>query len=344
MDRSKDSSPTSNSRHWRRRALSTPHTLLETEGGHKGLAGQIPGLFAAPPQQPVAQPQSSTVNQSSKVSPTNKKVQWIVAGSVTAVLILGMAVMAWKEHIDLENTKHRLQYEALEMERRHESERRVQDAKDEAERAKVRAEAARTLERECFAALLTDGAQLFTNDHGNLLTGSTSAFGFEALDKAMRLFWEQKGMDGELIMVRPSFLLIPTAQKTTVMRLLSMGTTDGTPLGPRTLYQDYPVIDTPYLGTNNGLYVNEGSKKKMVPGNDKAWYLFASPTDIPVIVGTFLNGKTSPTIQRANMRFSLDGRGDSLAPECIGGVYAKDVCGFRQVHYVMHRKASPFRA
>ena len=32
--------------------LITPHTPLETQGGHKGLAGQIPGLFAVKPSEP----------------------------------------------------------------------------------------------------------------------------------------------------------------------------------------------------------------------------------------------------------------------------------------------------
>ena len=30
-----------------------PNTPLATDGGHKGTAGQIPGLFAAPPASPV---------------------------------------------------------------------------------------------------------------------------------------------------------------------------------------------------------------------------------------------------------------------------------------------------
>jgi hypothetical protein len=196
--------------------------------------------------------------------------------------------------------------------------------------ADIGREASRTLDRECFAALLTDGAQLFTAPHGNRLDGATSAFSFESMDDAMKLFWQQKGMDGELIMVRPSVLLIPTCQLMSISRLLSMGTIDGNPMGAKTGYQDFPVIDTPYLQTQNGLYVNEGSKRKNVPGNDVGWYLLASPSDMPVIVATFLNGKTSPTIQRANMRFSLDGIQykatldfEFNTAEYRGGVYAK---------------------
>ena len=196
--------------------------------------------------------------------------------------------------------------------------------------ADIGREGARTLERECFAALLTDRTKLFTESHKNFLSGTNSVFSFDALDAAFRLFWEQKGADDELIMVRPSFLLIPTAMRTTVLRMLSMGTMDGSPLGKSTLYQDFPVIDSAYLGTNNGLYVKEGSNKKQVPGNDKGWYLFASPKDMPVIVATFLHGKTRPTIERAKMRFSLDGIQykaimdfEFNTSEHRGGVYAK---------------------
>ena len=51
-----------------------PQTPLETEGGHKGLAGQIPGLFTVPPS-PFAQPQpipaSMAVNVPSPTEPTD---------------------------------------------------------------------------------------------------------------------------------------------------------------------------------------------------------------------------------------------------------------------------------
>jgi hypothetical protein len=196
--------------------------------------------------------------------------------------------------------------------------------------ADIGREASRTLERECFAALLIDGAQLFATTHKNYLSGTTSAFSFNSLDNANQLFWQQTGMNGELIMVRPSFLLVPTSRVMSITRLLSMGTIDGTPLGAKTGYQNFPCIDTPYLQTQNGLYTNTGSKKKQVPGNDDGWYLFASPTDMPVIVATFLNGKTSPTIERAKMRFSLDGIQykavldfEFNTSEYRGGVYSK---------------------
>jgi hypothetical protein len=191
-------------------------------------------------------------------------------------------------------------------------------------------EAAVTLERECFAALLSDGNKLFTAKHKNLLTGAGSVFGFDSLDKAFTLFRQQKGMNGEPIMVRPSFLLVPSTMRISSEQLLSMGTLDGTPKGKRNLYQDYPFIDSDFLTKDNGLYVNEGSNIVEIPGNDEGWYLFADPNVIPVIVATFLHGKSKPTIERASMRVSLDGIQykaimdfEFVTSEFRGGVYAK---------------------
>ena len=190
--------------------------------------------------------------------------------------------------------------------------------------------AAVTLEKECFAALLSDGAQLFTTGHKNYLLGTDSAFGFDALDKAFTLFRKQTGMNGEPIMVRPSFLLLPSTLLINATRLLSMGTVDGSPLGQVTGYQNFPIVEAPYLVEANGLYTVEGSKRTAIPGNDAGWYLFADPNTLPVIVATFLNGRSRPTIQRANMRFSLDGiqykstmHFEFNTSEYRGGVYSK---------------------
>ena len=86
-----------------------------------------------------------------------------------------------------------------------------------------------------------------------------------------------------------------------------MLTLDGTPKGASTLHHDFPFKVSPYLDADNGLYTIEGSKRQAIAGSDTGWYLFANPNDMPVIVATFLNGKVKPTIERANMRFSLDG-------------------------------------
>jgi hypothetical protein len=191
--------------------------------------------------------------------------------------------------------------------------------------------AAYTLEEECFAALLEDGKHLFKADHKNYLAGVDSAFSFKALDAVFNMIRRQTdAKTKKKIMVRPSFLLVPTTMKISAERLLSMGTMDGSPKGQRNFYQDFPVIDSPYLEKENGLFIGNGSNQTAIPGNDDGWYLFADPNIMPVIVATFLNGKTSPTVERGKMRFSLDGIQykaimdfEFVTSEHKGGVYSK---------------------
>jgi hypothetical protein len=178
--------------------------------------------------------------------------------------------------------------------------------------------------------LLSDRDQLFTTAHRNRLAGGAgSVFSFEALDKAFDLFYDQKSQAGTPIMVQPAFLLIPSTMRFLVERLLTMGTTDGSPKGQLTLHQNYPFKVSPFLRVENGLQAVEGSKRTKIPGSNTGWYMFANPNDMPVIVATFLNGKVKPTIERANMRFSLDGIQykaimdfEFITSEFRGGVYS----------------------
>jgi len=195
--------------------------------------------------------------------------------------------------------------------------------------------AAEKLEMECFAALLSDRDKLFLttqNKHrqpNRLPNGPGSVFGFESLDKAFDLFYNQKSQAGTPILVQPSFLLVPSTMRFTVERLLTMGTMDGSPRGKLTLHQNYPFKVSPFLRQDNGLRTIEGSNIKEIPGSDTGWYLFADPNEMPVIVATFLNGKVKPTIERGNMRFSLDGLQykaimdfEFITSEFRGGVYS----------------------
>jgi hypothetical protein len=169
--------------------------------------------------------------------------------------------------------------------------------------------ASKTLEEECWIALLQLDSKIFTSAHHNLLTGNDSVFSFKALDNATTLFGKQKDPDGRPIMVRPAFLVVPQAIGISVSDLLSMGTKDGSDKGVVNNYQRLSngIVETPFLNVDNGLYTEVGSNVQAVPGSDTAWYLFASPSEMAVITATFLNGKERPTIERGNMRFTLDG-------------------------------------
>jgi hypothetical protein len=123
------------------------------------------------------------------------------------------------------------------------------------------------------------------------------------------LFRKQKDEHGEPIDVRPSLLLVPSALYISATDLLSKGTKDGTEKGEQNRYASFRngIVDSPFLDKENGLFTRAGSDKKAVSGSDTAWYMLASPSEMPIITAVFLNGKQKPTIERAAMRFSLNG-------------------------------------
>jgi hypothetical protein len=175
--------------------------------------------------------------------------------------------------------------------------------------AELGRKSAKILEKECWATLLVLGSSIFTSTHKNVLSGVNSAFSFEALDAAYTLFRKQKDEFGEPIDVRPAFLVLPSALYISATDLLSMGTKDGTDKGVQNRYKALRdgIVDSPFLDADNGLVSYYGSNKKPVTGSDTAWYLFASPSEMPVLTATFLNGKENATVERGNMRFTLDG-------------------------------------
>jgi hypothetical protein len=68
-----------------------PQTPMETGTGHKGTAGQIPGLFAAPPQQ-AFQPQSVSVPMpNSQYVQTNGQRDPVVPIVIGGLLIVAIA-------------------------------------------------------------------------------------------------------------------------------------------------------------------------------------------------------------------------------------------------------------
>lgn len=82
----------------------SPQTQLETDTGHKGFAGQIPGLFAAPaPASPFAastpQPQKATDNPASQSGHRKNQTPFIasILLAVAAAICLLLAVFFQSE-------------------------------------------------------------------------------------------------------------------------------------------------------------------------------------------------------------------------------------------------------
>jgi capsid protein len=166
-----------------------------------------------------------------------------------------------------------------------------------------------TLDRQCFITLLRLGPQVFKTQNKNVLSGTGSAFSFEAMDKAWTLIRTQKDEFDQAIDLRPSYLLIPSTMAISVENLLSMGTLDGSEKGVQNRYKAFRdgIVETQLLTYDNGLSSKVGSNVTKYAGSDKAWYMLTAPSDAALITATFLNGKETPTTERGNMRFTLDG-------------------------------------
>ena len=155
--------------------------------------------------------------------------------------------------------------------------------------------AKRTIEADVFAFLasnptMPDGKALFHTDHGNI--ESAGAPTVTTVNAARVKLAKQKDVSGnDYLALTPAIWLGPLAYGADV-RVLNDAQYDPDtanklqkPNSVRGIVRD--VIDTPRIATNN-------------------WYLFADPSDAPVIEVAFLDGQTEPFLDYEE-GFSVDG-------------------------------------
>jgi len=158
--------------------------------------------------------------------------------------------------------------------------------------------AARSIENDVYALLalnaglgpvMADGKTLFHASHGNIATAAAPTVA--VLDAMRQLMAKQKDKDGnDFLDIRPALALAPLSLGST-LRVLNNSQYDNDadkfqkPNVVAGLFQD--VIDTPRLtGT--------------------PFYMFANPSDEPVIEVNFLNGEQSPYME-SEQGFTVDG-------------------------------------
>jgi hypothetical protein len=158
--------------------------------------------------------------------------------------------------------------------------------------------AARSIENDVYALLalngglgpvMADGKKLFDAAHGNIATPGAPTVA--VLDAMRQLMAKQKDKDGnDFLDIRPALALAPLSLGST-LRVLNTSQYDNDadkfqkPNVVAGLFQD--VIDTPRLtGT--------------------PFYMFANPSDEPVIEVNFLNGEQSPYME-SEQGFTVDG-------------------------------------
>lgn len=158
-----------------------------------------------------------------------------------------------------------------------------------------------------FWTAFMDNSTFFASGNNNYLTGATagdttdSRLNVDGLTRAVRTFRDQTDSEGEPLGVEPKILLVPTRLEQPAKVLYTSSEVRDTTASTKAptgnphagLYQ--PVVSA-YLGNSN------------YTGNSTlAWYLLASPDDMPVIEVVALNGQEMPIIESADADFNVLG-------------------------------------
>ncbi len=152
-----------------------------------------------------------------------------------------------------------------------------------------------------FWSIFMNNAAFFSAGNNNYLTGADTALGIDGLTKAEVAFLNQVDPDGKPIGIMPAVILVPTA-------LSAMGTMlfKSVEIRDTTASTKYPIAN-PHAGKFRVEVSRYLSNAQYTGNSEKAWYLLADPTDLPVIETAFLNGQESPTIETADADFNVLG-------------------------------------
>ena len=152
-----------------------------------------------------------------------------------------------------------------------------------------------------FWTTFLDNAAFFTAGNNNFLIGAQTALSIDGLTNAETAFLDQVDSDGKPIGIMPSVLLVPTGLSAIGTQLFK-----SLELRDTTSNTKFPTAN-PHQG-KFGVEVSRYLGNAQFTGNsNKAWYLLADPTDLPVIEVAFLNGREAPTIETAEADFNALG-------------------------------------
>ena len=152
-----------------------------------------------------------------------------------------------------------------------------------------------------FWKTFLDNAGFFTAGNKNYLEGADTALSIDGLTKAEVTFMDQVDSDGKPIGIMPAILLVPTALSAIGSQLYK-----SMELRDTTSNKSYPVAN-PHQGKFRVEVSRYLSNASYAGSSSKAWYLLATPDDLPVIEVAFLNGQESPTIETADADFAVLG-------------------------------------
>lgn len=143
-----------------------------------------------------------------------------------------------------------------------------------------------------------DDATFFTVGNNNLESASLSLAGLDVLNTALR---RQTDENGNPLGIRAALLVVPASLETTALKLMRSTTVNLQPDSAAGSPSDFPDANV-FAGRYevvSSSYLDDASLT--------AWYLMASPLDIPAIETAFLNGQETPTIETADADFNVLG-------------------------------------
>jgi hypothetical protein len=149
-----------------------------------------------------------------------------------------------------------------------------------------------------FWTIFLNNAAYFSVGNKNYLAGAATALGIDALSVAEQTFSDQVDSDGKPIGVLPAIMLVPTALSATGTQLYK-----SVEIRDTTSATKYPIAN-PHQGKFRVEVSRYLGNAKYTGNSQKAWYLLADPSDLPVIEVAFLNGNESPTIDSSEADFN----------------------------------------
>ncbi len=147
-----------------------------------------------------------------------------------------------------------------------------------------------------FWAEFKDNADFFKADNKNYMSGAGTILDIDSLSLAEKMFFDLKDPDDQPLSINPTTLLVPNALNVNAANLMN-----STELRPTGATSRKVMTKNPHAGKFTPIrssYLNDSAT---------AWYLLASPDDLPLIEIVFLNGKQTPTVETAQADFNTLG-------------------------------------
>jgi hypothetical protein len=156
--------------------------------------------------------------------------------------------------------------------------------------------AARSLNDLVWSAIMANAGSFFSSGNGNLLEAGSS-FDLTSLGAAVSAMRKQRDANDNDIDIQPRVLAVPPELEVQARSILNselIQAAEGDPTG-NALRNIAELVVEPRL-SNTAKFANASAT---------AWFLFAGPTDAPVIVG-FLEGQDRPTVEFFGMDHDIN--------------------------------------